>query len=162
MVHFGLLALAVLIADQMSKLIVVSTLADRGPLVIIPRAFQFIYRTNTGAAFSIFQEHTMALTVFASFVAVGLAFWGWRLRPEEVMLRWPLALIFGGAVANLIDRYRLGHVTDFIDAHWDNVYHFPTFNVADSAICIGMGLLIWMSLWGAPSPAEQRATAQEI
>ncbi|MBI3736728.1 signal peptidase II, partial [Candidatus Sumerlaeota bacterium] len=114
--------------------------------VIIPRCLQLIYRVNTGAAFSSFTEHTWPLTIFSSIVAIGLLTWSLRLNGYEQILRWPLGLILGGAVGNLVDRYRIQHVIDFIDAHWNDVYHFPTFNVADSAISVGMALLIWISL----------------
>jgi signal peptidase II len=146
--HFGVLALVVIVLDQLSKLAIVLRFELPGgndSIVIIPRLLQFIYQTNTGAAFSFFRDHPGVLKVFATLVAVGLLIWSWRLAPQELSFRWPLGLILGGAVGNLIDRYRLGHVIDFIDAHWDERYHFPTFNVADSAICIGMGLLIWLS-----------------
>jgi signal peptidase II len=143
---FLLIAGTVLILDQATKLMAIAWLADDRDVVLIPRVLQLIHRTNTGAAWSMFQDSPKILTIFATVVAGGLAVWSVLLRPEERILRLPLAMILGGAVGNLADRYRLGHVVDFIDAHWDDVYHFPTFNVADSAICIGMALLIWMNL----------------
>lgn len=143
---FAFIALAVLILDQLTKWLIVRGLADGRVIEIIPRALQLVHRTNTGAAWSMFQDSPGLLTVFATAVAVGLAVWSLVLKPEERILRIPLAMILGGAVGNLIDRYRIGHVVDFIDAHWDDVYHFPTFNVADSAICVGMAVLIWMNL----------------
>ncbi len=135
-------------ADQASKAAAVYGLGHGRTLVLIPRLLQLLYRTNTGAAFSLFRDFPMVLAIFSTIVSVGLIVWGWRLRPADVGLRWPIGLILGGAVGNLIDRYRIGHVVDFIDAHWNNVYHFPTFNLADSAICVGMGWLISMSLRG--------------
>lgn len=143
---FAFIALTILILDQLTKWVIVRGLEDGRIIEIIPRFLQLIHRTNTGAAWSMFQDSPGLLTVFATAVAVGLAVWSLVLKPEERILRIPLAMILGGAVGNLIDRYRLGHVVDFIDAHWDDVYHFPTFNVADSAICIGMALLILMNL----------------
>jgi signal peptidase II len=154
--HFAIVAGVVIVLDQLSKWLVLATLEGEPPLVIIPNLLQFYHRTNTGAAFSMLNQYPYVLMVFASLVATLIALWAWKLRPEERPLRLPLGMIFGGAVGNLIDRYRLGHVTDFIDAHWNNVHHFPTFNVADSAICVGMGLMILMSLW-EPSPAPQQA-----
>ncbi len=143
---FAVLAVGVIIADQLAKWAIVSHVTPERPLVLIPRFLQFIRRTNTGAAFSIFTGHTIALALFSTVVATGLVVWSWRLHPEELILRWPLGLILGGAVGNLVDRYRLGRVVDFIDAHVDDRYHFATFNVADSAICVGMALLILISL----------------
>lgn len=143
---FALIAGTVLVLDQVTKAMAMAWLTDDRDLVLIPRVLQLIHRTNTGAAWSMFQDSPKLLTVFATVVAVGLGVWSVALKPGERVLRIPLAMILGGAVGNLVDRYRLGHVVDFIDAHWDDVYHFPTFNVADSAICIGMALLIWLNL----------------
>lgn len=155
------MALIVIVLDQATKWLVITYLAGEPPIVIITNYLQLIYRTNTGAAFSIMDQYPYALSIFASLVALAIAFWAWKLRPEEYMLRWPLGMIFGGAVGNLIDRYRLGHVTDFIDAHWNNVHHFPTFNVADSAICVGMAILIWMSLWETSATPQQAGETQK-
>jgi signal peptidase II len=147
-------AAVVIVLDQLTKALAVAALSEGRVVVILPRVLQFIYRTNTGAAWSMFSDRTGLLTIFATIVAIGLTIWSIRLPSAELVLRLPLSLILGGAVGNLIDRYRLGYVIDFIDAHWDDVYHFPTFNVADSAICIGMALLIWMNL-RIPSQAPE-------
>jgi signal peptidase II len=151
---FFLSAAVIVVLDQLTKWLAVVGLAEGRVVVIVPRVLQFIYRTNTGAAWSMFSDRTGLLTIFATAVAIGLTIWSLRLRSAELVLRLPLSLILGGAVGNLIDRYRLGYVIDFIDAHWDAVYHFPTFNVADSAICVGMALLIWMNL-RIPSEAPE-------
>lgn len=143
---FFLIVAAVVVLDQATKAAAIVGLAEGRVVEIIPRLLQLIHRTNTGAAWSMFADRPLVLTLFASCVALGLTVWSLRLKADELMLRIPLGMILGGALGNLIDRYRLGHVIDFIDAHWDDVYHFPTFNVADSAICIGMGLLILMNL----------------
>lgn len=147
---FLIFGVVVIVLDQITKLWIISKFgeAESGhSLVIVPGFLQIIYRVNTGAAFSIFQEHPEYLRIFATLVALGVAGWAWILKPEEKVLRWPLGMVFGGAIGNLIDRYRIGHVIDFIDAHWHESYHFPTFNVADSAICVGMGMLILLSLF---------------
>ena len=154
----------VVVLDQATKLLALRNLAlddpVRGlisgePVVLIPRLLQFIYAENTGGAFSIFSRYPMALTIISTLVAMILIVWSLKLQTDEMMMRWPLGMILGGAIGNLIDRYRLQHVIDFIDAHWDDVYHFPTFNVADSSICIGMALLIWLSFFHNASPAAQ-------
>ena len=92
-----------------------------------------------------------ALSAYHFFITVSIvALIGilWYLRKIDVSLKlqhWALVLIFSGALGNLIDRIRLGEVIDFIDAHWYQ-YHWPAFNVADSAITIGVGLLL-VDLW---------------
>lgn len=157
--NFFIIIAIVMVLDQLTKAVAVATLAGGPGVIVIPDFFHFTYRTNTGAAWSMFSDRTRALTVFATFVAVGLMIWGVRIRPEERLLRFPLALILGGAIGNLVDRWRLGHVTDFIDFHWQNSYHFPTFNVADSAICVGMGILIFMSLRSPEAESRQEESA---
>jgi signal peptidase II len=163
---FAILVIAIVTSDQVTKLAAVRLLEPRAldpavedPVVLIPRILNFRYAENRGAAWSMLQDHPVFLTVLSSVVATVLLIWALRLRKEEENLRWPLGLVLGGAIGNLIDRLLLGHVTDFIDVHWDEVYHFPTFNVGDSAICVGMGLLIWLSLT-APRPDEETARKQ--
>lgn len=151
--QFGALASTVLVFDQVTKWIAVRYLDGRPPHEVIPGFFQVALRHNPGAAWSILRDHPLPLMLFATAVALALLAWSLRLSPPEYGLRWATGLILGGAVGNLVDRYRLGHVIDFIEWHWEEVYYFPTFNVADSMICIGMGLLILMSLTtDAPSP----------
>ena len=135
-------------------------LGDDTILVVIPRVLQLLYRTNTGAAFSILQAHPLPLKIFSTVVVIVLVGWSIRLHGRDQKLRLPLGFILGGATGNLIDRYFRGHVIDFIDAHWDDVYHFPTFNVADSSICIGVGLLMLMILTGGADPDEAGAQSE--
>ncbi len=144
LIWFSIIGVFVIALDQATKLAVDSWLVDRPPVVIVPGFFQLVFRTNTGAAFSAFREHPSVLTIFASCIVVFIFVWSIRLREPEQALRWPLGLILGGACGNLIDRVRLGHVVDFLDAYWSD-HHFPTFNVADSSIFIGMCLMIWLS-----------------
>ncbi len=183
MLMFFWLALVMVIADQLSKWAAVKYLLDprtwtavqplvaQGdlgrlamidlslePVVILPGCFQFVYRINTGAAFSIFANHPGLLAIFSSVISVGVVVWAWRLKIVEHGLRLPLALIFGGAIGNLIDRFQLSYVIDFIDFYWKS-HHYPTFNIADSAVCVGMGLLILASFH--PATAEMIATAEE-
>jgi signal peptidase II len=113
--------------------------------------------TNTGAAFSWLEGHTAMLTLVSIIISMVVIVWAWRLKPQEQGFRLSFGLILGGAIGNLIDRVRMGHVIDFIDAHWREVYHWPTFNLADSAICVGIALLFIAGLM----PGAQRAQAPE-
>jgi signal peptidase II len=106
---------------------------------------------NTGAAFSFLADATgwqrWLFTALALIVSLVLAAWLQRIERGSHVLACAVALILGGALGNVIDRLRLGHVIDFIYAHW-NQHYFPAFNVADSAICVGAGLLLldtWLS-----------------
>lgn len=150
---FAILAVVVIILDQATKSWVRASVGPSDVIVVIPNFFNIIHRGNTGAAFSFFHQHPEYLAIFAFLVACALLTWSWLMKPEERPLRWPLSMVFGGAVGNLIDRFRIGHVTDMIDWHWKDAYHFATFNIADSAICVGMGILIFLNLFPI-KPAE--------
>jgi signal peptidase II len=151
---FMVLAAGVLVFDQLTKWLAVHFLLPltRHPAFaqqrvdVIPNYFALWYRENTGAAFSLFEEHTGLLALVSAVICVGFVLWAWRLRPAERGLRVAFGLIVGGAIGNLIDRVRLNYVIDFLHAHWQWKYQWPTFNVADSAVCIGMALLFVASL----------------
>ena len=145
-------ALAVLVLDRLTKWWALSSLRIVDPLTgtvrsrtvgLIPGALDFTYAENTGAAFSIFHNHPVILTAVSLTIAVAIFWWYWRAPREHTGMRVALGLVLGGAIGNLIDRIVRGSVVDFIHAFWRN-HHWPTFNVADSAICVGIALLI---LW---------------
>lgn len=100
---------------------------------------------NTGAAFSFLNEagpwHHYFFAVFSLAMSVGLMVWMWRLSPKERGQLTGISLILGGALGNFIDRLHYGHVVDFIDVYFRH-YHWPAFNIADSAIVIGAIFLI--------------------
>lgn len=154
LIWFSIIVVFVVALDQATKWAVDTWLADQPPVVIVPGFFQLIFRTNTGAAFSMFRDRPSVLAIFAACIAVFILVWSIRLRGPEQALRWPLGLILGGACGNLVDRVRLGHVVDFLDAYWRD-HHWPTFNVADSAIFIGMGLMIWLSFTMPEAHADE-------
>jgi signal peptidase II len=139
---FLAIVLLTVVLDQVSKWLVFFLIQHHPPIVIIPNFLNLSYATNTGAAFSMFAGHTGLLAVFSGLISLVIAIWAWRLPPHEQGLRIPLGLILGGALGNLIDRALLGYVIDFIDAHWFDAYRWPTFNIADSAVCVGMFILI--------------------
>jgi signal peptidase II len=150
---FTVIAGATLLLDQLSKVLVAMSLIQRDPVVLIPGFFQLSYAENTGAAWSILTGHTVLLTCVSVVVSVLIVIWAWRLKPEEQGFRICFGLIMGGAIGNLIDRARLGYVIDFLDFSFRS-HHYPTFNVADSAICIGIFLLVLGSFWPAQVTAE--------
>ena len=164
---FWIAAVTVLL-DQLSKLAMISmfrpvvqsidggpVLVDAAnPIVLIPDIFQFMFRINTGAAWSALTGHTGFLSIISLVISLFVVAWAWFLKPGEQGLRLSQGLIFGGAVGNLIDRFYRGYVIDFIDVHWREAYHYPTFNIADSAICVGIFLLAVASFCVDP-PAEQ-------
>lgn len=138
-----LLSVLVIILDQASKWAAEEFLLLHQPVPVMPM-FNFMLAYNTGAAFSFLSNaggwqrwFFISLTLL---VCVVLLRWLWRLRADEKLLAVSLALILGGAFGNLIDRVWLGYVIDFIDVYYAH-YHWPVFNVADSAITVGVTLL---------------------
>jgi signal peptidase II len=143
---FFVCAVAVFVVDQVSKLLAHAHLRNALPQTLIPHFLHLSYAENKGGAFSILANHGWLLTVVSMAAVVGILIWSFSIGRREKLTRISMGLIFGGAVGNLFDRFRLGYVIDFIDAHWYNTYHWPTFNLADSFICLGVGLFIVATL----------------
>ena len=137
--------LVVIALDQSTKLMIQQTLPLHKTVEIIPGFFNLIHVRNTGGAFGIFGGEKgpvgSVLFVVASLVAVGiLVVLFLRVKEHEKTLAFSLALLLSGAIGNLLDRLSYGEVIDFLDFHV-SLYHWPAFNVADSAISIGIGLM---------------------
>lgn len=142
-----MVAAIVLALDQISKLWIRSNMgAGESFSVIGP--LSIIHAQNTGSAFSLFTGQTLMLSILNIVgLIVILLFYG-RISRYSTLGNLALGLIFGGALGNLIDRIRFGYVTDFIDVRlWQN-YHWPAFNVSDSAISIGVIVLIFFIILG--------------
>ncbi len=135
----------VFLIDQTTKAWAGRTLRLFGDKEIIPGFLNFAYAQNTGAAFSFFNDHGDAgrwgLSVVAGVAAVLVLYYFWRTPKTHDRLLGALGLLLAGIAGNLTDRLRFGFVIDFIDVQLGN-WHYPTFNVADAAICFGAGLLI--------------------
>lgn len=132
------LPLAVVILDQFSKYIVVENMALGESIPIIEKVFHLTYILNPGAAFGMFA-HNRLFFIAIAVIVIGIIIWA---RKEILASPWEVkagcGLFLGGAIGNLIDRARQGLVIDFFDFRiW------PVFNIADIAICIGVGLIIW-------------------
>jgi len=130
--------------DMITKHLVVQNLALYEVIPVIPNVLNITYHKNPGAAFGILAELPFNYYFFSTisvlaFVILVLAFLYASKERKTVQIALPF--LMGGTLGNLIDRIRLGAVIDFIDVHWYQ-YHWPAFNVADSAICIGVALLI--------------------
>jgi signal peptidase II len=148
----GWLALSVLIviADQISKAYIVHHFAEFEFISLLP-VLDITRMHNVGAAFSFLASASgwQRWLFIGLAVAVSLGIIAWLLRLQRSahrLLACGLALVLGGAVGNVIDRIRLGHVVDFIHFHWDRAY-FPAFNVADSAITVGAACLLLDALF---------------
>ena len=140
---------AVVAADQLSKMWIVDFFKLFESREIIPGFFNLVYVVNTGAAFSILADvqspwrHYFFL-IIGCIAVIGLTVVYIKCKGDNKYYYIPVGLIVGGAVGNMIDRVRLGSVVDFLDFYLGG-YHWPAFNVADSAICVGAFLFIWMN-----------------
>jgi signal peptidase II len=137
----------VVLLDRLSKLWVITHLKPGNAIVVIPKVFRITHVLNTGAAFSMFESssspnlvrHLLVGFSIAAVVVVMVLIW--KMGRAVSLTSVALALILGGAIGNLYDRIRYQHVVDFLEVHIVH-YHWPDFNVADSAIVVGACLLL--------------------
>ena len=138
------LSVLAIVLDQGSKLTVDSLMQLYQSIPVLPY-FNLTYVHNTGAAFSFLSEaggwQRWFFAGLAVLISSGITVWLAKLKPQETLLAIALALVLGGAVGNLIDRLAYGYVIDFIDVYYEN-WHWPAFNIADSAITLGVVLMI--------------------
>jgi signal peptidase II len=156
----------VVVADQWSKWLVERHLPLHQPLEVIPGFLNFTHIQNTGVAFGMFAANgsrwgTLILTGLGLVAMAVVALYYWRTSHQDRLMLVSLSLILGGAAGNLLDRISAGYVTDFIDAYFRS-YHWHTFNLADSAITIGICLMALEILLGGrkgeeAAPARTRA-----
>jgi len=159
---YVLLSVIVLAADLITKWLVMQNFALHDSKTIIPGLFQLVHVRNSGAAFGIGANSESTLVPFllnGGAIAVFFVVVAYSLRAAitDRLLQSGLHLILAGAIGNLIDRFRLGSVVDFLDFYvtfGGREHHWPAFNVADSAICIGVGLL-FLDMWRKPEPAAE-------
>jgi signal peptidase II len=145
------IALAVFVLDQLTK----SWIAARMPLGtygehmgairIVRGFFYLVHQGNTGAAWSMFSGKSVLLALLAAATLAAIFFWRRALGLRDRAAQVSFGLLCGGIIGNLADRLLQGHVIDFIDLHFGS-YIYPTFNVADSGICVGVVLYLWQSL----------------
>jgi signal peptidase II len=160
--RYLLVALLVLALDQWSKWLVEVHLPHLTSQPIVPGFLDFTHVRNTGVAFGLFAAHgdlarTLGLSALGLLALTIVLVYFWRTPAGDRTLLLALALVLGGAVGNLLDRLASGAVTDFIDVYV-GTYHWHTFNVADSAITVGLCLMAWDALRPrrpAPVPAGQ-------
>lgn len=143
---FLLASLGVLALDQWSKWLIEAHLPEHASQVLLPGFVSFTHVRNNGVAFGLFASATQGastslLAVVGLFALVVVAAYFWRTPPSQSTLLLALSLVLGGALGNLLDRFVSGAVTDFVDLSL-GAHHWPAFNVADSAITVGAGLLI--------------------
>ena len=141
------IAAVVVALDRVTKLWIMAHIKPGHGIVVIPQVFRLTHVLNTGAAFSMFESSTSPLLVRNLLIAFSIAavvvvvVLIWTMGRRVTLMSVALALILGGAVGNLYDRIRYAHVVDFLEVHIVH-YHWPDFNVADSAIVVGACLVL--------------------
>ncbi|HYO79332.1 MAG TPA: signal peptidase II [Thermoanaerobaculia bacterium] len=156
--HYLALSAIVIILDIWTKALVLARIDLHDAIPVIPNFFQLVHVRNTGAAFGIGANADsrlvpLLLNVGAIAVFCVVVVYAMRSAITDRLLQTGLHLILGGAVGNLLDRFRFGYVVDFLDVYIGS-HHWPAFNVADSAICIGIALLF---LDMKKNPSEETA-----
>jgi len=156
------IAAAAIVLDQLTKLWIVDSIPNGGSVTVLP-VLNIIHTYNPGAAWSMFANAGGAqrwiFSGLAVVVSVVLVYWLRRLPlASQRVLVTGLTLILGGAIGNVLDRLRLGHVVDFVQVHWGNSY-FPAFNVADSAISVGAVFVVLDALLEAQRERKLKSVA---
>lgn len=153
----------VVVLDLGSKAIATHYLLLYQPVPVFP-GFNWTLAHNAGAAFSFLSSESgwqrWFFSVIALAVSVGITVWIKRLNSTQTLLALALALVLGGAIGNLWDRVTLGYVVDFIDVYYQQ-HHWPAFNIADSAICVGAVMLVIDSLRGEQNDDESAVDENE-
>jgi signal peptidase II len=147
---FWCFALGTLLVDQLSKFwlnsrIPFGTYGEPDAVRVIRGFFYIVHVGNTGAAWSMFSGRSVMLALLAGATLVAIFIWRKALGLRDTTTQVCFGLLCGGITGNLVDRLRLGHVVDFIDLHFGS-YVYPTFNIADAGICIGVVLYVIHSL----------------
>jgi len=148
--RFALAVLTVLVLDQASKLLVLNNLGYAHERVIWDGFFKFVHWGNTGAAWSLFRDNNGLLTIISLVVSAALMMGRKKFAPPTPAGDYTMGMVLGGIVGNTVDRLAHGHVVDFLYFYLrrrsGDELGFPAFNVADSAICVGVFLLLLYSV----------------
>jgi len=149
-----LIAFVVAVLDLLSKRVVFAILENMAvrdmveyPQITVLPFFNIVYVWNRGVSFGMFNDIENAHLILSILqFSVALVISIWMYRNKNTILMWPLGLIVGGALGNVIDRVRNGAVADFLDFHIAN-YHWPAFNVADSCVFIGVAIIVFYDIF---------------
>jgi signal peptidase II len=145
--RYYLVALLILVVDQATKWIANTNLRPRHAVEVIPGYLRFSRVYNSGVAFGLFDNSDYfwkpyALSALAVLAVVVILIYSWRIPAERKLLNLALAIVMSGILGNFIDRIVRGYVVDFIELHIHEIFYWPTFNVADSSITVGIVLLL--------------------
>jgi len=161
---FYLWSLAVVVLDHVTKWLARTRLNPEHPIELIPGYLRISYVSNTGVAFGLFRDlefpwkpHVLAAMAIVAVIVILV--YSSRMPSSRLLLQSALAVIAGGILGNFADRVLHGHVVDFIEFHIRDAFHWPTFNVADSAITVGIGLLLIDAVRNPELDEEEEAQA---
>lgn len=162
--RYYVVAFIILLVDYLTKWMVRVRLDPIQSVEIIPGYLRLSYWQNSGVAFGLFDAVASVwkpyiLAALAVVAVVVIVVYGEHMPPERKLLRASLAIIIGGILGNFVDRIVRGYVIDFIDFHIYDTFHWPTFNVADSAITIGIALLLIDTV---KNPAVNSAVKEDV
>ena len=161
-----LLPAALIALDQLSKAIVRAQIGVHEKIEVLEGFFRLNHVRNEGAAFGLFADlpggyREAVLTSLAAVALVLVVVYSLRLGPGEWVSQAGLHMIFAGAIGNLIDRFASGSVTDFFEFYWQT-FRWPAFNIADSAIVLGVAALLVDTFWPRPRPEAVEVASEEV
>ena len=147
-----LISSAIIILDQVTKTLICKTLPLHARVEVFADFLNIVHIRNPGIAFGMLKRfgsdyRVLSLACVSAVAVLLIVFLIAQVKDGRRLETYSLSLILGGAIGNLIDRFRLGEVIDFIDVHWRSVYHWPAFNVADAAISVGIVVMVVCELF---------------
>ncbi|HNX04371.1 MAG TPA: signal peptidase II [Opitutales bacterium] len=164
-VLFPATALAIIALDQATKYwashlsgLEYGAYPPRGGIEVIPGYLSLVYTTNTGAAWGMFEGHGVILASLGIAAIAAICIFRKALGLDRMLMQFVFGLITGGIAGNIVDRVCVGGVTDFIDFHIRSIYRWPTFNVADSAMVVGVAIYVATALFERDRPQEKADT----
>lgn len=134
-----IITLAAIVLDQLSKYLAITYLEPIGSVPIINKVLSFTYVENKGAAFGMLADHRWVFMTVSAIVIVAIFVFVAKYKPQSTLMKLSLGMIAGGGIGNMIDRVARGYVVDFIDV---TCIKFYVFNIADSFVCVGCGLMV--------------------
>ena len=141
MLLFNLILIAVVIFDQFTKYLVQNMMQEGSSITVIDGLFHLTYIFNRGAAFGMLEDQQWLFIFVAAVLVAAVAYLQKEIKTADKFTKYGVAILTGGAIGNLIDRIRINKVVDFLD-----FLIWPIFNVADIAICVGVGMLLWTTI----------------
>ena len=161
MILWSLMIVALVVVDQVSKLMVSYLLAPIGSVDIIPDVFRFTYVENKGAAFGMLSDNRWIFMVTSVIAILALLVYLWKFRPDSILACTAISMIIAGGIGNMIDRVALGYVIDYLDfCAFPNLWMW-VFNIADVCVCIGGALLVlWLIISMVDDAKKEKAQKQ--